>query len=95
VKYLAASFFRVRLEILDAKELAQRPAVSGAFHMTLHVAASDAESAAAAARRAVTEHEGFAPESVRAVSIKFIERVNVLATASSSSRNRRARSSHP
>ena len=75
-----ASLFRVRLEFLKAREVRDRPAVTGTFHMTLYVAASDAETAAAAARRALSERNGFVPERARVVSVKFVERVNVLAT---------------
>jgi hypothetical protein len=81
--YLAAALFRVRLEIVNARELRTRLAVAGPFNLTLYVVASDAESAAAAARSAASLHEAYAPECVRAVSVKFIERVNVLAPATS------------
>jgi hypothetical protein len=86
VSYFVAALFRVRLEFLKAKEV--RPAVSGRFHMTLYTVARDAESAAASARGAMSAQEGFTLESVRVVSVEFVECVNVLASRSAAEADR-------
>lgn len=73
-----AALFRVRLEFLETSELTNRPAVNGAYHATLFVAATDAEAAATAARKTVAERKGSVPDCVRVLSVKFIEPIDIL-----------------
>lgn len=77
-----AALFRVKVEVLDAREAVDRPAVTGRHHATLGIVASDAEAAAVAGRDAAAKREGVAPERTRVVSVEFVDGVNVLATSS-------------
>jgi hypothetical protein len=87
VSYFVAALFRVKLELL--KTSAPRHAVSGVFHMTLFTVARDAESAAVATRRAMSERTGrVAFEDTRTVSVEFVECVNVLGLAAAEAEDR-------
>lgn len=89
-----AALFRVKVEILDAGEAVERPAVTGRHHAALGIVATDAEAAALAGRDAAAKREGVASERTRVVSVEFVDGVNVLATSSPcTARGETARSS--